>query len=100
MWSVVKENFDKNFSHVENNSYDYEKALKRQNLTQESVDMLRESSKRSPVVPRFIHDKQVGILSENGSETNGIFIQSFSCSSTLARTISKKAQNGFTSSIK
>jgi hypothetical protein len=100
MWSIVKENFDKHFKYVENNSYDYEKALKRQNLTQDDVDLLRESSKRSPVVPRFIHDKQVRILNEKGHETNQIFIQSSSCSSTPARTISKKAQNGFISSIK
>lgn len=40
-------------------SYNYEEALERQGLKQEDVDLLRQKVKRSKLVPRFIHDKNV-----------------------------------------
>lgn len=40
-------------------AYNYEEALKRQNLRQEDVDLLRERAKGSKSVPKFIIDKQV-----------------------------------------
>ena len=47
------------FEHIIEGAYDYQEALKRQNLKQEDVDALREKSKQSKLVPRDIHDKQV-----------------------------------------
>lgn len=47
------------FEHIIECAYDYNEALKRQNLKQEDVDLLREKAKRSKLIPRFIHDKQV-----------------------------------------
>lgn len=47
------------FMKVLQNAYDYNEAMKRQNLKQENVDRLRELSKKSKYVPKFIIDKQV-----------------------------------------
>lgn len=47
------------FEHTIRDSYNYEEALERQNLKQKNVDLLREKTKRSKFVPRYIHDKQV-----------------------------------------
>lgn len=47
------------FENTIKNAYDYEEALTRQNLKQKNVDLLREKTKRSKFVPRYIHDKQV-----------------------------------------
>lgn len=47
------------FEKILANSYDYDEALKRQNLKQEEVDRLREKIKHSEYVPSFIVDKQV-----------------------------------------
>lgn len=51
-------NFDK-FDALINDAYNYEECLERQGLKQEDVELLREKMKRSKLVPRFIHDKQV-----------------------------------------
>lgn len=40
-------------------SYNYAEAIERQGLKQEDVDLVRQRVKRSKLVPRFIHDKQV-----------------------------------------
>lgn len=47
------------FKKLLDNAYNYEEALKRQNLKQEDVDKLREKIKYSQHVPDFITDKQV-----------------------------------------
>lgn len=47
------------FEHTIRDAYDYEEAMVRQNLKQKNVDLLREKTKRSKLVPRYIHDKQV-----------------------------------------
>lgn len=41
------------------NAYDYDEALKRQNLKQDNVNRLREKIKGLKYVPKFIIDKQV-----------------------------------------
>lgn len=51
-------NFDK-FDELINDAYNYEECLERQGLKHEDVELLREKMKRSKLVPRFIHDKQV-----------------------------------------
>lgn len=52
------------------NAYNYNEALKRQNIKQEEVDRLREKVKESKYVPKFIIDKQV---------TNSTFVISNLC---------------------
>lgn len=47
------------FEHIIEGAYDYQEALKRQNLKHKDVNLLREKAKRSKLIPRFIHDKQV-----------------------------------------
>ena len=47
------------FLKILNNAYNYEEALKRQNLKQQDVDQLREKARDSKYVPKFIIDKQV-----------------------------------------
>lgn len=47
------------FEHIIEGAYDYNEALKRQSLKQEDVDLLRQKAKKSKIIPRFIHDKQV-----------------------------------------
>lgn len=41
--------------------FDYGEAMKRQNLTQEQVDALRESAKMCSMVPKSLTNKQVNI---------------------------------------
>lgn len=41
------------------NAYDFQEALERQKIKKEDLDALREMIKRSKLVPRYIHDKQV-----------------------------------------
>jgi len=40
-------------------SYSYKKSLKRQNVKQENVNLLRENVKNSKYVPKSLTDKQV-----------------------------------------
>lgn len=47
------------FKNILATAYNYEEALKRQNLKQEDVDRLRAKIKDSEHVPKFIVDKQV-----------------------------------------
>lgn len=49
----------KSFEEIVADAYDYEAALKRQNMTQENVDRLRKAVKGSKYVPDAIIDKQV-----------------------------------------
>ena len=56
---MICEAMFKHFPNIDDGSFDLEETLKRQKLKRESVDLLREMSKRSQFVPRFIHDKQV-----------------------------------------
>lgn len=44
------------------NAFDYNEALKRQNLKQDHVDHLREKARGLKYVPKFIIDKQVCAL--------------------------------------
>lgn len=40
-------------------AYNFQESLERQNIKKEDLDALREMTKRSKFVPRYIHDKQV-----------------------------------------
>lgn len=50
------------FEHIVNGAFDYEEALRRQNIKHSDVVVLREKIKRSKLIPQFIHDKQVSGL--------------------------------------
>lgn len=41
------------------NGYDFQEALERQNLKIQDLNLLRQMTKQSRLVPRSIHDKQV-----------------------------------------
>lgn len=47
------------FEHIVEGAYDYKEALRRQGIKHSNVNLLREKIKRSKLVPRYIHDKQV-----------------------------------------
>lgn len=47
------------FKEILSRSYDYKKALERENLKQENVNLLREKLKNSKLVPQAILDKQL-----------------------------------------
>ena len=51
--------FKKKFENHLENAFDYENALKRQNLNHEDVMELRQKIVDIPKVPKFIHDKHV-----------------------------------------
>jgi hypothetical protein len=53
------------FKEIIENAYDYEEALKRLNIKQKDVDLVREKVKFSKEVPRFLHDKQVKTFKKN-----------------------------------
>lgn len=50
------------FNEVIKHAYNYKEVMGRQGLKQADVDLLYEKSKKSKLVPRFIHDKQVRII--------------------------------------
>lgn len=50
---------------VMDSAYSFKDALKRQNLTQETLNLLRERLKGSKEVPQFIPDKVVSIANRN-----------------------------------
>lgn len=47
------------FIELTSQAYDYDEAMKRQNLQQKDVDKLRDKVKSSKFVPKFYFDKQV-----------------------------------------
>ena len=49
----------KDLKNLLDKSYSYKKSLKRQNIKQENVNLLREKVKNSKYVPRSLTDKQV-----------------------------------------
>jgi hypothetical protein len=49
----------KTFQNLCAKAYNFEEALKRQNLKKESVELLRLKLKSSTVVPKFLVDNQV-----------------------------------------
>lgn len=50
------------FKKVLDSGYSYKKSLLRENVKQESVDLLREKIKNSKIVPKSLTDKQVRII--------------------------------------
>lgn len=53
------EKLEENFEAVIDRAFDFKESLERQGIKQSDVDLLREKTKRSKFVPRWIHDKQV-----------------------------------------
>lgn len=53
------EKLEENFEAVIDRAFDYKESMERQGIKQSDVDLLREKTKRSKLVPRWIHDKQV-----------------------------------------
>lgn len=47
------------FKQIVNSAFNYNEALDRQNIRQESVNLLREKVKSIESVPKFIFDRQV-----------------------------------------
>ena len=54
-----------NFKRVLESGFSYKKSLEREQIKQESVDLLREKIKDSKVVPKSLTDKQVKALSKS-----------------------------------
>ena len=50
------------FKKILNSGFSYKKSLERENVKQESVDLLREKLKNSKIVPKSLTDKQVNVI--------------------------------------
>lgn len=70
MAAIAEKTFE-NFEHIVDSAFDYEEALRRQNIKHSDVVVLREKIKRSKLIPQFIHDKQVSGLMPTANRSSG-----------------------------